>query len=234
MLGVDLGTILLPSLSKYHASANHLEYSKLLDWGLRLTLLLAAPAALALAVLAVPLIATLFHHGAFTGDDVFQTRQALVAYSIGLVGLILVKVLAPGFYARQNVRTPVKIALISLVATQVMNLAFIGWLQHAGLALSIGLAACLNAALLHRGLRQHDVFHPQPGWTAFSLKLLAALVVMGGALWLASGSDAAWLAYRLSERLIRLGVLVGLGVIAYFATLWVLGFRLNDFKRRAA
>ena len=234
MLGVALGTILLPSLSKYHASANHLEYSKLLDWGLRLTLLLAAPAALALAVLAVPLIATLFHHGAFTGDDVFQTRQALVAYSIGLVGLILVKVLAPGFYARQNVRTPVRIALISLVATQAMNLAFIGWLQHAGLALSIGLAACLNAALLYRGLRRHDVYHPQPGWTAFSLKLLAALVVMGGALWLASGSDAAWLAYPLPERLIRLGVMVGLGVIAYFATLWVLGFRLNDFKRRAA
>ncbi|MBL8420304.1 MAG: murein biosynthesis integral membrane protein MurJ, partial [Dechloromonas sp.] len=234
MLGVALGTILLPSLAKYHASANHIEYSKLLDWGLRLTLLLAAPAALALAVLAVPLIATLFHHGAFTGDDVFQTRQALVAYSIGLVGLILVKVLAPGFYARQNVRTPVKIALISLVATQVMNLALIGWLQHAGLALSIGLAACLNAALLYRGLRQHDVFHPQPGWTFFSLKLLAALIVMGGALWLASGSDTAWLAYPLSERLIRLAVLVGLGVIAYFATLWVFGFRLNDFKRRAA
>ena len=234
MLGVALGTILLPSLSKYHASANHLEYSKLLDWGLRLTLLLAAPAALALAVLAVPLIATLFHHGAFTGDDVFQTRQALVAYSIGLVGLILVKVLAPGFYARQNVRTPVRIALISLVATQAMNLAFIGWLQHAGLALSIGLAACLNAALLYRGLRRHDVYHPQPGWAVFSLKLLAALVVMGGALWLASGSDAAWLAYPLAERLIRLGVLVGLGGIAYFATLWVLGFRLNDFKRRAA
>ncbi len=234
MLGVALGTILLPSLSKYHASANHLEYSKLLDWGLRLTLLLAAPAAFALAILAVPLIATLFHHGAFTGNDVFQTRQALVAYSIGLVGLILVKVLAPGFYARQNVRTPVRIALISLVATQAMNLAFIGWLQHAGLALSIGLAACLNAAMLYRGLRRHDVYHPQPGWAVFSLKLLAALVVMGGALWLASGSDAAWLAYPLAERLIRLGVLVGLGGIAYFATLWVLGFRLNDFKRRAA
>ena len=234
MLGVALGTILLPSLSKYHASANHLEYSKLLDWGLRLTLLLAAPAALALAVLAVPLIATLFHHGAFTGDDVFQTRQALVAYSIGLVGLILVKVLAPGFYARQNVRTPVKIGLITLVATQAMNLAFIGWLQHAGLALSIGLAACLNAALLYRGLRRHDVYHPQPGWMAFSLKLLAALAIMGGALWLASGGDAAWLAYPLPERLIRLGLLVGLGVIAYFATLWVLGFRLSDFKRRAA
>ncbi|MBN8462266.1 MAG: murein biosynthesis integral membrane protein MurJ [Dechloromonas sp.] len=234
MLGAALGTILLPSLSRYHASANHREYSNLLDWGLRLTLLLAAPAALALAVLAVPLIATLFHHGAFTGDDVFQTRQALVAYSIGLVGLILVKVLAPGFYARQNVRTPVKIGLITLVATQAMNLAFIGWLQHAGLALSIGLAACLNAALLYRGLRRHDVYRPQPGWMAFSLKLLAALAIMGGALWLASGGDAAWLAYPLPERLIRLGLLVGLGVIAYFATLWVLGFRLSDFKRRAA
>jgi len=234
MLGVALGTILLPSLAKYHASENHLEYSKLLDWGLRLTLLLATPAALALAILAVPLITTLFHYGAFTGNDVFQTRQALVAYSIGLVGLILVKVLAPGFYARQNIRTPVRIALISLVATQAMNLAFIGWLQHAGLALSIGLAACLNAVLLYRGLRRHEVYHPQPGWTAFSLKLLAALVVMGGALWLASGGDAAWLAWPLPERLIRLGVLVGLGVIAYFATLWVLGFRLNDFKRRAA
>ena len=234
MLGAALGTILLPSLSRYHASANHREYSNLLDWGLRLTLLLAAPAALALAVLAVPLIATLFPHGAFTGDDVFQTRQALVAYSIGLVGLILVKVLAPGFYARQNVRTPVKIGLITLVATQAMNLAFIGWLQHAGLALSIGLAACLNAALLYRGLRRHDVYRPQPGWMAFSLKLLAALAIMGGALWLASGGDAAWLAYPLPERLIRLGLLVGLGVIAYFATLWVLGFRLSDFKRRAA
>jgi len=234
MLGVALGTILLPSLSKYHASDNHLEYSKLLDWGLRLTLLLAAPAALALALLAVPLIATLFHHGAFNSDDVFHTRDALVAYSIGLVGLILVKVLAPGFYARQNIRTPVKIALISLVATQAMNLAFIGWLQHAGLALSIGLAACLNAALLYRGLRQHDVYHPQPGWLAFSLKLLAALIVMGGALWFAGGSDAAWLGYSLSERLIRLTVLVGLGGITYFATLWVLGFRVNDFKRRAA
>ena len=234
MLGVALGTILLPSLSKYHASANHLEYSKLLDWGLRLTLLLAAPAALALALLAVPLIATLFHHGAFTGDDVFQTRDALVAYSIGLVGLILVKVLAPGFYARQNIRTPVKIALISLLATQAMNLAFIGWLQHAGLALSIGLAACLNAGLLYRGLRRHEVYQPQAGWLAFSLKLLAALAVMGGALWFATGSTNDWLRYPLVERMARLSMLVGLGAGVYFATLWALGFRLGDFKRRAA
>lgn len=113
MLGVALGTILLPSLSKYHATENHNDYAQLLDWGLRLTLILAAPAAVGLAMTAVPLISTLFFHGAFTADDVFRTREALVAYSFGLLGLILVKVLAPGFYARQNIRTPVRIALIS-------------------------------------------------------------------------------------------------------------------------
>jgi len=234
MLGAALGTILLPSLSRYHARENPVEYSKLLDWGLRLTLLLAAPAALALAILAVPLIATLFFQGAFTVDDVFRTREALVAYSVGLTGLILVKVLAPGFYARQNVRTPVKIALISLLATQAMNLAFIGWLQHAGLALSIGLAACLNAAMLYRGLRQQGIFVPQPGWPAFILKLSLAMAVMGLALWFGMGKEADWLQSGLLGRTIHLSWLVPLGITAYFATLWILGFRPRDFKRRAA
>jgi putative peptidoglycan lipid II flippase len=234
MLGVALGTILLPSLAKYHAGEKHDEYARLLDWGLRLTLLLALPAALALALLAVPLIATLFFHGAFTGDDVLRTREALVAYSVGLTGLILVKVLAPGFYARQNVRTPVRIALISLAFTQAMNLAFIGWLQHAGLALSIGLAACLNAALLYRGLRRDGIYRPQPGWATFALKLAAALAAMGGALWFAAGSDGDWLRFGIAERVGRLCGLVGLGGSVYFATLWILGFRLRDFTRRAA
>lgn len=234
MLGAALGTILLPSLSRYHASDNTIEYSRLLDWGLRLTLLLAAPAAVSLAILGVPLIATLFFHGAFSANDVFQTRAALLAYTVGLTGLILVKVLAPGFYARQNVRTPVRIALISLAATQVMNLAFIGWLQHAGLALSIGLAACLNAALLYRGLRRLDIYQPQPGWLQFVAKLSIALFAMGLALWFGMGSEAGWLHAGASQRIIRLGWLVPLGASAYFATLWLLGFRLGDFKRRAA
>ncbi|WP_153112049.1 murein biosynthesis integral membrane protein MurJ [Propionivibrio limicola] len=234
MLGAALGTILLPSLAKYHAGSKFDDYSKLLDWGLRLTLLLAAPAAVALAIIAVPLIATLFHHGAFGIEDVFKTRDALTAYSIGLVGLILVKVLAPGFYARQNIRTPVKIALITLLATQALNLAFIGWLKHAGLALAIGLAACLNATLLYRGLRRHGIYEPQPGWFPFLFKLVMALAVMGIALWLSSPPADDWIAYHLSERLIRLSGVVLVGATSYFATLWLSGFRLRDFKRRAA
>ncbi len=234
MLGAALGTILLPSLAKYHANERFDEYSKLLDWGLRLTLLLAAPAALALAIIAVPLISTLFHHGAFTTHDVFMTRSALVAYSLGLLGLILVKVLAPGFYARQNVRTPVKIGLLTLCVTQALNLALIGWLQHAGLALSIGLAACLNALLLYRGLRRHGIYAPQPGWLLFCIRLAIALITMGVALWFASGEAADWLRWNLMERLLRLSLVVSLGGAVYFAALWLCGFRLNDFKRRAA
>ena len=236
MLGVALGTILLPSLSKYHAADNHDEYRTLLDWGLRLTLLLAAPAALGLALLSVPLIATLFHHGAFTAHDVLQTRNALVAYSIGLLGLILVKVLAPGFYARQNIRTPVRIAIIALLATQLMNGIF-AWgldMQHAGLALAIGLAACLNAALLYRGLRRDGIYRPEAGWPIFYAKLLMALVAMGTMLWFGIGGDQLWLTLGSLERVLRLIALVVFGAATYFATLWLLGFRLRDFKRRAA
>src|SRR5687768_16119554 len=135
VLGVAVGTILLPSLSKYHAQANQAEYTRLLDWGMRITVLLAVPSAVALAVLALPLIAMLFQYGRFGTEDALMTQRALIAYSIGLVGMILVKILAPGFYARQNVVTPVKIGLLTLLATQAMNLAFVGHLKHAGLAL---------------------------------------------------------------------------------------------------
>lgn len=232
LLGAALGTILLPSLSRSHAENDHGEFSALLDWGLRLTFLLTLPAALALALLAVPLLATLFNHGAFLADDVLKTRDALVAYSVGLTGLILVKVLAPGFYARQNIRTPVKIALFTLAATQAMNAAFIVPLAHAGLALSIGLASCLNAALLWRGLRRRGDYLPQPGWPVFGLKLGVALASMGVVLWLGMGSQASWIGAPPIERVMRLSVLVAGGGMAYFGTLWLLGFRLRDFTKK--
>ena len=234
LLGAALGTILLPSLAKTHSSGNREEFSALLDWGLRLTLMLTLPAALALALLAVPLLSTLFQYGAFTANDVLQTRDALVAYSVGLAGLILVKVLAPGFYARQDIRTPVKIAIFTLLLTQAMNLAFIGWLKHAGLALSIGLASCVNAFLLWRGLRRSETYVPQAGWSGFALRLLAALLVLGGVLWFGAGQDASWLAMGGAQRVLQLGIVVIGGILAYFATLWLLGFRVLDFRRRAA
>ena len=234
LLGVALGTILLPSLTRSFADQASEEYSKLLDWGLRLTFMLALPCALALALLAVPLIATLFHHGAFSVQDVMMTRNALMAYSIGLLGLILVKVLAPGFYARQNIRTPVKVALITLVATQLMNLAFIGQLQHAGLALAISLGACLNAGLLYYKLRRHNIFRPQPGWIGFLAKLALALLAMSAALWWAMGEDAAWLHAAAWWRIGRLSMLVALGVAIYFGSLRLLGFRPRDFAKNGS
>jgi len=232
LLGVALGTILLPSLAKLYSAADGAAYSRLLDWGLRLTFLLAVPAAAALAVLATPLIATLFLHGRFDANDLAMTRQALVAYSVGLLGLILVKVLAPGFYARQNIRTPVKIALVTLAATQAMNAAFIVPLAHSGLALAIALGACLNAALLYRGLRRHAIFVPQPGWGAFLAKVFAATALMAAALWLALGPPSWWTGAHLAARAAVLAGLVALGAVVYFGCLWAFGFRPRDFARQ--
>ncbi len=234
LLGVALGTVLLPSLSRHFADNDTAEYSKLLDWGLRLTLLFALPSSVALAILSVPLVTTLFHYGQFTVSDVAMTRQALMAYSVGLTGLILVKVLAPGFYARQNIRTPVRIALATLLMTQALNAVFILPLKHAGLALAIGLGACLNAALLYRGLRSRGFFHPQPGWARFVGKLAVALVVMAAVLWFGMGPESWWLSASGMLRVAALGGMVVMGSGVYFAALWLMGFRLSDFQRRAA
>jgi len=231
LLGAALGTILLPSLSKLHATRQTDAFSATLDWGLRLTLMLTLPAALALALLAVPLIATLFYHGQFTAHDVEQTRLALLAYSIGLIGLIAVKILAPGFYARQDIRTPVRFAIITLAATQLMNLIFIVPFKHAGLALSIGLAALMNATLLFTKLRQHGIYSPQPGWGGFLWRLAVALVVLAITLSLAMGTAEHWLQMRSSYRVIHLGLLVIAGIAVYFLTLFLLGLRVNDFRR---
>jgi len=234
VLGVAVGTILLPSLSKYHADANEEEYGRLLDWGLRITVLLAVPAAAALAVLALPLVATLFQYGRFTPEDAWMTRDALVAYSIGLVGMILVKILAPGFYARQNVTTPVKIGIVTLLLTQGMNFAFIVPFKHAGLALAIGLGACLNAFLLFYLLRKQKVYQPQPGWLAFALKVALAVTVMSAVLYFASGGAEWWLGNTWQRKVAAVMGLVMLGTVVYAACLAALGFRPADFSRRGA
>ena len=234
VLGVALGTILLPSLSKSFSSGNHDEYCRLMDWGLRLCFLLALPSAVALGILAKPLTVSLFQYGKFTAFDAAMTQRALVAYSVGLIGIIVVKVLAPGFYSRQDIKTPVKIAIVTLILTQVMNLAFIGPLKHAGLSLSIGLAACLNASLLYWQLRKQKIFTPQPGWAWFLTRLLISVLVMSAALVGMLYMMADWSQGTMVWRVMRLRAVVVMGIVAYFAALAVLGFKVKEFVRRTA
>lgn len=234
LLGVALGTILLPSLSKAHAVGDAAEYSSLLDWGLRLTFLLAAPAAVALMILSEPLTTTLFHYGKFDATSVTMTARALVAYGVGLMGLILVKILAPGFYAKQDIRTPVKIGVGVLISTQLMNLVFVPWIAHAGLALSIGLGASANAAFLYVMLRKRGIYRPAAGWTLFMIKLIGALLLMAGiGSWAASHLD--WIAMQATPwlRIGALGGVIAACAVTYFGALWATGFRLNQFKRKS-
>lgn len=234
LLGVALGTILLPSMSKASVDGDSAEYSALLDWGLRLTFLLALPAAVGLGTLAVPLVSGLFHYGRFTDLDVQMSARPLIAYAVGLLGIVLVKTLTPAFYARQDIRTPVRIAIGVLLATQLMNLVFVPYLAVAGLALSIGVGACLNAALLFWGLRKKGIYAPQPGWLRFLLKLCVAAGAMG-AVALLGAAHIDWFALH-AHPFLRAGALfalVGVCGAVYFAALLVMGFRLRDFKRMA-
>jgi len=232
LLGVALGTVLLPSLSKHHHDANHAQYRELLDWGLRLAFLLALPAALALALLAVPLISTLYQYGRFTINDVWQTRAALLGYSVGLLGLIAVKILAPGFYARQDLKTPVKIAFLAVLLAQTLAVILMFQIGHAGLTLSTSLGACFNAALLYIAMRRAGVYAPLPGWRSFLLRIGIALGALGATLWFAAGADGFWIQAGLWAKVWRLLLVTSAGAAVYFAALWLLGFRLADFNRR--
>lgn len=233
LLGVALGTVLLPSLSKAHAETRMADYSALLDWGLRLACLLALPAAIGLGVLSEAIIATLYQGGRFDVDAVAQTAPALTGYAVGLLGLIAVKILAPGFYAQQDIKTPVKIAIFVLVATQVANLVLVPVLKHVALTLSVSLGALANALLLLIGLRRRGVYTPQPGWQRFALKLGLALLPMTAALvWVARAVP--WTALPPSARVLWLVAAIGGAMMAYFAVLWLLGFRLRDFMQRTS
>jgi putative peptidoglycan lipid II flippase len=233
LLGVALGVILLPQLSALQARDESRGYSDLLDWGLRLVVLLALPCAVALVVFPEPLVATLFHHGAFQASDVRQTVVALMGYGVGLMGLVGVKVLAPGFYARQNIRTPVKIAVVVLVATQVLNALLVPLLGHAGLALSIGLGALLNAAWLLVGLRRRDIYRPRPGWAGFGLRVGAAAALMGGGLaWAAHAIDWVGLGAQGALRAGLLAAVLAAAALVYFGALAAAGLRPAQFVRR--
>jgi putative peptidoglycan lipid II flippase len=232
LLGVALGTVLLPSLAKHHSDANPGEYSALLDWGLRLACLLSLPAAVALWLLALPMISTLYQYGKFSINDALQTRDALLGYSVGLFGIILVKILAPGFYARQMLKTPVKVAFVTVLVTQAFAWTLMWRIGHAGLTLATSIGATFNAAMLFALLVRRKLYAPQPGWGLFFARLLVALGVLAGVLaWLVGPADV-WLHASLWHKLARLAGVIAAGVLAYFATLALLGFRLRDFDRR--
>ncbi|WP_153100947.1 murein biosynthesis integral membrane protein MurJ [Paraburkholderia hayleyella] len=235
LLGVALGTILLPSLSQAHVDADAHEYSALLDWGLRVTFLLAAPSAVALFFFAEPLTATLFHYGKFDGHAVVMVARALAAYGVGLIGLILIKILAPGFYAKQDIKTPVKIGIGVLIVTQIGNLVFVPLLAHAGLTLSVGLGACVNALLLFIGLRRRGIYMPSQGWLLFFAQLVGACFVLAGAMhWFSGSFDWIGLHARPLERIALLGACLVLFAVLYFGMLWAMGFKYTYFRRRVA
>jgi putative peptidoglycan lipid II flippase len=234
LLGVALGTVLLPSLAKHHADSNPTEFSSLLDWGMRLVFLLALPAAVALWVLALPLVSTLYQYGRFTVEDVVQTRAALLGYSVGLLGLVLVKVLAPGFYARQQLRTPVKIAFVTVLVAQTFAVILMVPIGHAGLTLSTSIGACLNAFLLFWFLKKRGFYVPAPGWVQFLSKLAIALFVLAVLLVSIAGPASFWLGAGLWEKVLRLAGVCAAGGVVYLGALWLLGFRLRDFSRSDA
>lgn len=229
VLGVALGTILLPSLSKHASNKDVIEFSKTLDWGIKLCLILALPATIGLAIVAKPLTMTLFMYGKFSYFDVLMTRNALIAYSVGLMGLIMVKVLGPGFYANQDIKTPVKVAIFVLICTQLMNFVFIGPFKHAGLALSIGLGACLNASGLYYLLVKKRIYITQSAWREFLIKLLIAVIVMTVVLFLSTHYLPLNFTGRSVFRIMSLVLLIIIAVISYFGSLFALGFRPRQF-----
>jgi putative peptidoglycan lipid II flippase len=233
MLGVALGVVLMPQLAAARAQDDAQRYSAMLDWGLRLVVLLAIPCSAALLVFNVPLIATLFHYGAFKDTDVQQVALALAGYGAGLLGLVAIKVLAPGFFASQDMRTPVRIAIVVLVLTQLLNIALVPWLRHAGLALSIGIGALINAGWLLAGLLKRGSYRPGPGWGVFALQVLAATALVAVFLMWAAASFP-WIGMR-SQGLQRAGLmaLILLGSAAiYFVALWAAGLKLRQFVTR--
>ena len=233
MLGVALGVVLMPQLAAANAGNHPEQYSSLLDWGLRLVVVMSVPCAAALLVFAQPLVAVLYHYGAFTARDVAQTVAPLMGWGVGLLGVVAIKVLAPGYFATQDIRTPVRIAVVVLVLTQIFNYLLVPYLQHAALTLSIGLGALINALWLLFGLLRRGRYKPTAGWGVFVLQVVAATALLTVFLmWAAHTTD--WLALQ-SRSLQRIGLLAAVlcaSAVIYFGALWAAGLKLRHLVRR--
>ncbi len=229
LLGAALATSLLPKLTENYSQSNPISYAQTIDAGIRMAIVLGAPCAVAMGILGLPIVATLFMYGEFTRQDLIMTQRALFAYSFGIVALVLVRVLATAFFGRQDTKTPVKIAVFTLVATQIMNLIFIWQLGHAGLALAIAIAAWINVCLLFYNLLKYKLFMPQLGWTKFICQTASALLLMCGTIVILKPNTIFWIESAATDRIVQLGILIFCGAISYFFCLWAVGMRPKDF-----
>jgi len=232
IFGVALAIVVLPSLSRSHADKSPEEFSGTIDWALRLVCLIAFPAALALILLAKPLLITLFFNDNFTATDVQQASASLQAYAFGLLGFMSVKIFAPGFYARQDTRTPVRIGVIAMVVNMVLNVVFY-WqgYGHVGLAAATSLAACVNAGLLLRGLVREGAFGFASGWGVLGLRLLLANVCMGLFLYFQAGDWSQWFTWGAGKQVLQMAILVCGGVTLYVGVLFAAGLRWREVYR---
>lgn len=230
MFGAALSTVVLPHLSKCFSRKAHEEYSDTLDWAIRMVILLGVPSALGLIFLAIPLLSTLLHYGQFNDFDVIMTQRALVAYAVGVPFMMLAKILASGFYARQDIKTPVKIAVIALVVNMLLNFAFIFPLKHAGLALASSGSSALNALLLLHLLKKHKIFKPHDDWGTFWIRVGLANAALCLVVWLCNSPEHQWLIWSWWQRMSHLFALLGAAVAVYACVLFACGMRWRHLK----
>lgn len=231
VFGVALATVVLPQLSRHHATKSMDAFDNALDWALRCVILIALPAAVGLIILAGPLLVTLFNSGgAFGVHDVLMARLSLMAFSIGVPGFMLVKVLASGFYSRQNIKTPVRIGIIALLTNVVLNCLLFWPLKHSGIALATALSSTLNAGLLFYKLRTVGQFTPRPGWARYILRLGFANLILISMLLIFVPAISDWVAMGKVYRVLQLLAWVGGSVLIYLFCLWAVGLRLRDFR----
>ena len=232
VFAIAIAVVILPSLSQKHAAEDQKHFTSTLDWGVRMVLLIGLPAALALIALATPLMATIFYRGEITAYDVEKMSLSLQAYGAGLLAFMLIKVLAPGFYARQDTKTPVKIGIKAMILNMLLNLALIFPFAHVGLALATTLSAYFNAFLLFWGLKKQGFYQAQEGWGRWVAKLVLANGLMLSVIWFINPSIELWLSFSEWQRIGWTSVLVVAGVGVYGATLLAAGIRLRDLKAK--
>ncbi len=230
LFGIGIATVILPTLSRQHVSKDPKQFSRTMDWGVRFIAVLGVPAMVGLIVLAKPIIAVLYLRGEFSESAVDMVSYSLIAYACGLLSYMMIKVLAPGYYSRQDIKTPVRIGIIAMVANMGLNLILVWFLAYVGLALATALSATLNAFLLYRGLKNEQVYQFSAKTLRFFIKLIVAAAAMAILLvWLTPGMER-WFEFNLISKISWLAFIIGCGASTYLAALLVLGVRSADFK----